>query len=69
MKREVNNTLGFSKALKRLEEIVEQLEKPDLDLEEGILLLEEGIKLHKLCKTKLTEANSKIASILKDNNG
>lgn len=58
--------LNFTKALKRLEEIVESLEDPSLDLEEGLKLLEEGVKLHKFCKSKLIEANLKISSILKD---
>lgn len=57
---------NFTQALKRLEEIVGQLEDPQLDLDEGLKLLEEGVKLHKLCKNKLTEANSKITNILKD---
>ena len=58
--------LNFTQALKRLEEIVEKLEDPDLDLEEGLKLLEEGVQLHKLCKNKLTEANVKITTILKE---
>lgn len=58
------DNLGFSKALKRLDEIVEKLEDPDLDLEEGLKLLEEGVKLHKYCKERLTEADVKIKAIL-----
>ena len=54
----------FTKALQRLEEIVEKLEDPSLDLEEGLKLLEEGVSLHKFCKNKLTEANAKITAIL-----
>lgn len=61
--------LNFTQALKRLEEIVEKLEDPDLDLEVGLKLLEEGVSLHKLCKTKLTEANAKITTILKEEGG
>ncbi len=61
--------LNFTQALKRLEEIVEKLEDPDLDLEVGLKLLEEGVSLHKLCKTKLTQANEKITTILKDDEG
>ena len=57
---------SFSQALLRLDEIVEKLEDPNLDLEEGLSLLEEGVKLHKVCKEKLTEANKKITTILKD---
>ena len=59
-------SLNFTQALKRLEEILVKLESPDLDLEEGLRLLEEGVKLHKLCKEKLTEANVKITKILKN---
>lgn len=63
-----NDETSFSKALKRLEEIVAKLDQPDLDLEEGLKLLEEGVKLHKSCKLKLTEANVKISTILKNEN-
>lgn len=67
-KRESSSSLNFTQALKRLEEIVQKLEDPNLDLEEGLKLLEEGVKLHKACKEKLTEANAKITTILKENN-
>lgn len=70
MTKVVAPNLNFTQSLKRLEEIVAKLEDPNLDLEEGLKLLEEGVKLHKLCKAKLTEANAKISTILKeDNNG
>lgn len=59
---------SFTNALKRLEEIVSELENPSLDLEEGLALLEEGVKLHKYCQNKLMEANLKISSILKGSN-
>ena len=62
----MNKDLNFTKAISRLEEIVEKLEDPNLDLEEGLKLLEEGVKLHKFCKSKLTEANEKITTILKE---
>lgn len=61
-----STNLSFSRALLRLEEIVEKLEDPNLDLEDGLKLLEEGVKLHKYCKNKLTEANTKISTILKE---
>lgn len=60
------NPLNFTETLKRLEEIVVQLEKPDLDLDEGLRLLEEGTKLHKICTAKLTQAQAKIKEILKE---
>ena len=62
----LQKNLNFTQALTRLEEIVGKLESPDLDLEEGLKLLEEGVVLHKLCKNKLTAANTKISDILKD---
>lgn len=58
--------LSFSKALERLEEIVNKLENPNLDLEEGLKLLEEGVQLHKYAKDKLTEASIKITKVLKE---
>lgn len=61
-----DQNISFTKALARLEEIVEKLEDPNLDLEDGLKLLEEGVRLHKYCKSKLTEANKKISTILKD---
>lgn len=56
--------LTFTEALKKLENIVEKLEDPNLDLEEGLSLLEEGVRLHKYCQEKLTQANTKIEKIL-----
>lgn len=64
-----NNNISFTKALGRLEEIIAKLEDPSLELEEGLRLLEEGVRLHKLCKDKLTDANAKISTILKESSG
>lgn len=61
-----DKSITFTKALERLEEIVQKLEDPSLDLEDGLKLLEEGVTLHKFCKTKLTDANAKISTILKE---
>ena len=66
MTKQKSSSINFTQALSRLEEIVQKLEEPDLDLEVGLKLLEEGVKLHKLCKARLTEANAKITTILKD---
>lgn len=58
----------FTDSLKRLEVIIAKLEDPDLDLEQGLQLLEEGVRLHKHCKSKLTEASTKITKILEEEN-
>lgn len=54
----------FSQKLKRLEDIVSQLEKPDLELEDGLTLLEEGVKLHQECQHMLTQTQAKITTLL-----
>ena len=58
---------NFSQSLKRLEEIVQKMEDPNLDLDEGLGLLEEGVKLQKACREKLNQAQTKIKEILKTN--
>jgi exodeoxyribonuclease VII small subunit len=59
----------FEAALKQLEEIVQRLEKGELALEESLKLYEEGIRLSRLCHTKLEEAEGKIEMLLKDAKG
>lgn len=61
MKQETE--LDFNESLKKLKEIVTQLENDDLSLEKGIELIEEGIKLHKYCKEKLEKAQVKITKL------
>jgi exodeoxyribonuclease VII small subunit len=57
--------INFSQSVKRLEEIVQKLDSPDIDLDEALKLLEEGMTLHKQCTEKLNQAQSKITEILK----
>jgi exodeoxyribonuclease VII small subunit len=59
----------FEASLKQLEEIVQRLEKGELALEESLKLYEEGIRLSRLCHTKLEEAEGKIEMLLKDAKG
>jgi exodeoxyribonuclease VII small subunit len=54
----------FEEALKRLEEIVEQMEQ-DVDLEKSLVLFEEGIKLVRFCSSKLEEAKKKVEVLVK----
>lgn len=61
-----SNDLNFTQTLSRLKEIVERLENPNIDLENGLKLLEEGVKLHKMAKNKLTQASLKISTILNE---
>jgi exodeoxyribonuclease VII small subunit len=53
----------FEEALKRLEEIVEELEDESISLEKSIKLYEEGIELSKLCTQTLEEAELRIQKV------
>ncbi|MBC7128192.1 MAG: exodeoxyribonuclease VII small subunit [Thermoplasmatales archaeon] len=58
--------IGFEEALKKLDEIIEELEKGELPLEETISKFEEGIKLCKLCREKIQMAEMKIEKLMED---
>jgi exodeoxyribonuclease VII small subunit len=60
---------NFEQAMKRLEEIVEQMESGDLPLEELIVRYEEGMKLVKLCQERLVSAEQRIEIITRNSAG
>ncbi|KPK88267.1 hypothetical protein AMJ80_11300 [bacterium SM23_31] len=62
-------TQKFEDALKRLEEIISNLEQGDIPLDETVKMFQEGITLAKLCKDKLQSAEKEIQKIIKDTNG
>ena len=59
----------FEDALKKLQNIVEHLEKGDISLDESLAKYEEGVKLAKLCQKKLDEAREKIEILVKSKDG
>ena len=59
----------FETALARLEEIVQELEKGDLPLEQSLKFFEEGIKLSRICNKRLEEVERKVEILLKDKSG
>lgn len=61
--------LTFEKALKRLEEIVEELENSNLDIDKSLKIFEEGVKLSRFCTKKLDEAEKKIELLIKNEKG
>jgi exodeoxyribonuclease VII small subunit len=61
--------LTFEKAMKKLEQIVHELEIGDQPLEKAIKKFEEGIQLSKFCSEKLDETEKRINVLLKDQNG
>ncbi len=56
----------FESALKRLEEITDQLEAGDTSLEKSIELYTEGLKIAQFCQEKLQLAEKKI-KIIREN--
>lgn len=59
----------FEESLKKLETIVEQLEKGDLPLEESLKLFEQGVELSAVCKKELDEAEGKVQMLVKQRDG
>ena len=57
----------FEQAMKELEQVVAELEKGDLSLDNAISKFESGIKLSKECESKLEKAEKKINMLV--NNG
>jgi exodeoxyribonuclease VII small subunit len=50
-------------ALKRLEEIADKLEDPELDLDQAVRLYEEGLRLYERCAKKLDAAELRITQL------
>lgn len=60
---------SFDNALKRLEEIVEQLESGQLGLEESLARFEEGVKISVFCQEELQKTDGKVSLLIKKLNG
>lgn len=58
--------IKFEAAMKRMEEIVAELEKEDLDLEKSLSLFEEGIRMSRICSQQLDQAEKKIEKLVKE---
>jgi exodeoxyribonuclease VII small subunit len=59
----------FEDALKRLQTIVEKLERGDLPLEQAMESFTEGMQLVQLCHQKLEEAEKRVEVLVKDQQG
>ena len=60
---------AFEESLKKLETIVDQLEKGDLTLEDSLKLFEEGVGLSAACKKELDTAEGKVQILIKQRDG
>jgi exodeoxyribonuclease VII small subunit len=66
VKKEKN--LTFEENLKKLEDIVEQLESGEMDLERSVELYEKGMILKNNCEEKLKKVEIQIKKIKIENN-
>ncbi|KAF3982223.1 MAG: exodeoxyribonuclease VII small subunit [Methylococcales symbiont of Hymedesmia sp. n. MRB-2018] len=66
MPRKKSTTL-FEDSLEELEQLVEQMEKGELSLEESLKSFEKGVKLTNTCQKALQEAEQKVQILLEKN--
>ncbi|MGE3973682.1 MAG: exodeoxyribonuclease VII small subunit [Bdellovibrionales bacterium] len=57
--------MTFEIKLKRIEEIVKNMEGGDISLDQSLQLFEEGVKLSRECQSELTAAEQKIQQLVK----
>lgn len=67
--KKVAKEKSFESAMKRLEEIVHELEEGELSLEESLKIFEEGVNLSKFLTQKLTAAETKVQKLIKTQEG
>lgn len=61
--------MSFEVAMAELEQVLGQLERGDVALDESIALYERGAQLKARCDAKLKEAEEKVAAITLDGDG
>lgn len=61
--------MSFEQALTALEEIVTQLERGDVPLDQSIALYERGEKLREACQNRLDSAQARIEKIVAGSDG
>ena len=61
--------MSFEAALKRLEDVVADLESGRLSLEESLARFEEGMRLSQLCQQKLKGVELRIEKLVAENGG
>lgn len=61
----MNKKISLENAFKELSNIVKEIEKDDISIEDAIKLFEKGISLTELCRDKLKKAEIKVNSLNK----
>ena len=62
-------TLTFEQAMQRLDEIVKQMERGNVSLDDSLRLFEEGTALVRQCGAQLDQAELKIVRLMKGPDG
>jgi exodeoxyribonuclease VII small subunit len=65
----VDKKLSLGKAIGRLEEIVENLEREELELEDALRLFDEGMELIRNAERELIESEGRVKQVLLDRRG
>lgn len=60
---------SFEQAFGRLKEVVTELEQADQPLDRALSLFEEGIRLSRVCKARLDEAEGRVQQLLREADG
>ncbi len=61
----MESPITFEEAIKRLEEIVRELESGEIEIEKALTVFEEGIRLSKICAKKLSTIERRIEILKK----
>lgn len=67
--KEQKSENSFEEAFARLEHILERMNSGTISLDESLKLYEEADKLISFCNKRLTEAERKIETLVKNRNG
>ena len=62
-----NKDINIEDAFNQLSEIVNEIEKDNVSLENALKLFEDGMALTKICKNKLKNAEEKVNSLIDKN--
>ncbi len=61
--------IKFEKAMEKLEKIVDDLETGNIALDEALKKYEEGVKLSRICRERLSQAEKKIEVLTRSMDG
>ncbi|HEC56943.1 MAG TPA: exodeoxyribonuclease VII small subunit [Candidatus Syntrophoarchaeum butanivorans] len=61
--------MTFEDAMRRLEEIARLLEAGDLPLEESLQIFEEGVRLSRICNSKLDAIEARLEVLIRRDDG